>query len=234
MKYIHYIWDFDGTLFDSYPHVLASMEKVLAEEGIACDRTELWRHLLVHFQEGRRFAGISDEAYERFIRYQHLMGDEEIEPKVVPYAGLRELLAAIVKNGGKNYLYTHRNATSRGYLDHFGLTEYFADVVTSEENFPNKPAPDAVLAILERNHLASQECIMVGDRMIDGMSGINAGIAGALITAAADATKEPDSDYDAIETELKLVPALAGVTRETMTYIVANLTEFAQEMGIPL
>ncbi len=232
MKYTYYIWDFDGTLFDSYPHVLASLQKVLAEENITCDSTELWRRLLVNYSEGRKYAGISMEAYRRFVDYQYIMDDKEIEPKVIPFDGMRELLAAIVKNGGKNYLYTHRNNTSLCYLDQFGMTEFFADFVTSEEHFPNKPAPDAVLAIVERNHLDPAECVMVGDRLIDGMSGINAGIAGVLITAATDATKTPDNDYDAAALEIALVPALNGATRETMTHIVRDLTEFRREMDI--
>lgn len=226
MNYIHYIWDFDGTLFDSYPHILASMQKVLAEEGLSCDSTTLWRRLLVNFGEGRKYSGLSPEAYRRFTEYQHLMGEFEIEPKVIPFDGMRDILSDIVKNGGKNYLYTHRNKTSLGYLDSFGLTEFFADFVTSEENFPAKPAPDAVLAIIERNHLRKSECIMIGDRLIDGMAGINAGIAGALITAASDNTMSDGDFYDATALETSLVPAVSNVTRKDMTYVVRNLEEF--------
>ncbi|MBQ2278194.1 MAG: HAD family hydrolase [Clostridia bacterium] len=232
MKYTHYLWDFDGTLFDSYPHVLASLEKVLAEEGISCDHTELWRRLLVNYGEGRKYAGISPEAYKRFVDYQYIMDENEIEPKVIPFEGMRELLADIVKNGGKNYLYTHRNKTAVAFLDRFGMTEFFADFVSSEEHFPAKPAPDAVLAIIERNHLDPEDCVMVGDRLIDGMAGINAGIAGALITAATDNTKTPDNDYDAIALETSLVSSVAHVTRETMTHIVRDLAEFRTEMDI--
>jgi hypothetical protein len=73
---------------------------------------------------------------------------------------------------------------------------------------------------------------MVGDRLIDGMAGINAGIAGALITAATDNTKTPDNDYDAIALETSIVSSVAHVTRETMTHIVRDLAEFRTEMGI--
>ena len=232
MKYTHYLWDFDGTLFDSYPHVLASLEKVLDEEGISCDHTELWRRLLVNYGEGRKYAGISPEAYKRFVEYQYIMDENEIEPKVIPFEGMRDLLEAIVKNGGKNYLYTHRNRTAVAFLDRFGMTEFFAYFVSSEENFPAKPAPDAVLAIIARNHLDPKDCVMVGDRLIDGMSGINAGIAGALITAATDNTKTPDNDYDAVALETSLNPSVAHVTRETMTHIVRDLAEFRTEMDI--
>jgi hypothetical protein len=64
------------------------------------------------------------------------------------------------------------------------------------------------------------------------MSGINAGIAGVLITAATDNTKTPDNNYDAVALETSLNPAVAHVTRETMTHVVRDLAEFRTEMGI--
>ena len=79
----------------------------------------------------------------------------------------------------------------------------------------NGSARDAVLALIARNSLDPVDCVMVGDREIDGMSGKNAGIAGALVnyppflpdgTSPADATK--------------------------MDYTAGSLTEFARIMGI--
>lgn len=231
MRYRNYIWDFDGTLFDSYPHVLASMEVVNAEEGIDCDRLELWRRLLVNFGEGRRYAGLGLEAYRRFVEYQNRMGEDEIEPVVVPFEGAAEVLREIVENGGRNYLYTHRNRTSIGYLDRYGLRDYFSDIITAEDGLPAKPAPDAVLRLIERNGLEPCECIMIGDRLIDGMAGINAGIAGALITAASDATKVTGGEYDAVALEMELVPSVADATLGRMEYVVKSIGEFWKQVG---
>ena len=36
----HFIWDFDGTLFDTYPVIIRSMRSALAEYGRDCDPTE--------------------------------------------------------------------------------------------------------------------------------------------------------------------------------------------------
>ena len=158
-----------------------------------------------------------DDVYERFLERTHRMGEDEVEPRVVPFPDAREVLAAIVKNGGRNYLYTHRNETAMRYLEDAGFTELFADFVTAEEGFPSKPAPDAVLALIARNGLDPADCIMVGDREIDGMSGKNAGIAGALVNyppALPDGTSP------------------AAVT--AMDYTASSLTEFARLMDIPL
>ena len=180
MKYIYYLWDFDGTLFDSYPHVLASMEKVLREEQIVCDSTELWRRLLVNFGEGRKYAGLSSETYKRFVDYQYLMDENEIEPKIVPFDGMRDLLADIVKHGGKNYLYTHTGPVAKDILKNLGIFDCFEFVLDASYHFPAKPAPDALLFLAEHCGLNPQECLMIGDRPIDALAGMNAGMLGFL------------------------------------------------------
>ena len=122
MKYLNYIWDFDGTIFDSYPHTVRCLWDELTAEGLAdsLSREDVERHILVSFNDMKRFTGISDEAYERFLERTHRIGEEEIEPKAVPFPDAEAVLSAIVKNGGRNYLYTHRNATARWYLDAYG------------------------------------------------------------------------------------------------------------------
>ncbi len=217
MKFNHFFWDFDGTIFDSYPHTMRCCWDALKEEGLA-DRFEydmVLRHILVSFGDMKAYTGMSDEAYRRFVDRAHLLGDEEVEPKVVPFPDARDVLSAVVRNGGKNYLYTHRNVTALRYLEAWGFTALFADFLTAEEGFPSKPAPDAVLALIARNGLDPAECVMVGDREIDGMSGKNAGIAGALVNyppALPDGTSP------------------AAVT--AMDYVAPSLTDFAVLMGI--
>ena len=56
----------------------------------------------------------------------------------------------------------------------------FTDFVTSQHNFPNKPAPDALNYLCNKHGLKKEDCIMIGDRDIDLDSGKNAGMACAL------------------------------------------------------
>ncbi len=219
MRFRHFFWDFDGTLFDSYPHTLRCCWDVMTENGLAdgWDKESVLRWLLVTFGAMKREVGMPDDAYADFLERAHRMGEQEIEPRVVPFPDARDVLSAVVKNGGRNYLYTHRNNTALLYLESFGFTDLFADVVTAEEGFPSKPAPDAVLALIARNGLDPADCVMIGDREIDGMSGKNAGIAGALVNyppALPDGTSP------------------AAVT--AMDFTAHSLTEFARMMDIPL
>lgn len=217
MIYLNYIWDFDGTIFDSYPHVCSSLFRLFDEMGIAdrFDREMCMRHLRVSFDSMKKFTGISDETYERFIEYELRTGENEIEPKVVPYADAYDVLAKIKNNGGRNFINTHRGSTLFTYLDSFGFTKLFDGFVTSDDCFPSKPAPDAVLSIIEKYGLEKNETIMIGDREIDGLSGVNAGIDGALVnfySCLPDGSSPADSS--------------------SMKYRAKSLTEFARLVGI--
>ncbi len=217
MKYKNYIWDFDGTLFDSYPHIFSLFCSVMDEAGLTekFDMELVRRHLRVSFASLYEFTKMPEEPWERFIELHHCTDEDGVSAPVVPFADCEAVLAAVIDRGGKNFIYTHRDATVHTYLERYGLGGYFSDILTAEENFPFKPSPDAVLALLERNALEPGDCIMIGDREIDGLSGKNAGIAGALVCYP-DAL--PDGSSPAEHSE--------------MDYIAPTLTEFAVEMGI--
>jgi len=187
MLFKHYIWDFDGTIFDSYPHITACFKLMLDREHIKCDDDMIARHFAVSFTSARRYSGISDEGYIEFNRLAHLMYEDEIEPKVTPYPEIENILKKITDNGGDNYIYSHRNYTTQLYCRQYGLDVYFKDYITGENGFPHKPDPEALLWLMEKHSLTPSDCIMIGDREIDGLAGINAGMSGCLIT---DFTKD--------------------------------------------
>ncbi len=217
MLYQNFLWDFDGTIFDSYPHTMRCCWDALTAAGLAqnLDYEMTYRTMLVSYAEMKRYTAIPEDVFEAFVRRAHLLGDEEGLPRAVPFPDARDVLEGVVRNGGRNYLYTHRNKTAGWYLETYGLAPFFADAVTSEEGFPPKPAPDAVLALLARNGLDPKTCVMVGDREIDGMAGKNAGIAGALVNYPPHL---PDGTSP------------AAVTR--LDYTAPSLTDFARLMGI--
>lgn len=195
MKYKNYIWDFDGTLFDSYPHICECLLKILEREGIRekFDTEMIIRHLRVSFGEVRAYTGISEEAYQDFVVLHNLTGAAEVQPPVVPFADCEKVLRDSMAKGGRHFLFTHRNRTALEYICKFGMEDCFEDYVTSEDGFSGKPAPDAILAIMKRNGLEPAETIMIGDREIDGQSGKNAGIDGALVNCY----RLPDGSYPA-------------------------------------
>ena len=45
----HFFWDFDGTLFDTYPIVIEDLRRSLQEYGFDCDPEDAMRRIIKRF-----------------------------------------------------------------------------------------------------------------------------------------------------------------------------------------
>ena len=196
MKHVrHLFWDFDGTLFDSYPGICGCFLKGLADLGLAqlLDHDQLMslmKHSIGYAanwcaeRSGRSAEEIMD-AYRVYRNQPHS------DP---PYEGLADCLRRLHDAGFHHYLYTHSHQSAIDQIKRENLWQYFDDAVIGSDGFPLKPAPDALLALMERNHLSPNECAMIGDRDIDALAGQNAGMNGVLF--------DPDDYFPEFRPEL--------------------------------
>lgn len=191
----HLFWDFDGTLYDSYPQVAGAFWKGLQALGLAeqFDPEWLMKQIKVSVFYTTRQCAEKCGVYAQTIMesYRVFHDKETVFP---PYEGLETCLRRLHEAGFRHYLYTHRNHTAIEQLKADGLWELFSDAVTSDDGFATKPAPDALLALMERNRLTPDMCAMVGDRDIDIEAGHNAGMTGVLF--------DPDGFYAGYPAEL--------------------------------
>lgn len=184
-----FIWDFDGMLFDTYPHTTAALCEYFRRHGKIIDEKEAFDKLKISIREAFRFFGLTEDGEKEFYEIED---DLDFLPRGVPYEGIEEILRYITENGGRNYLYTHRDKVAVQYLDLYGLTGLFTDFVTREMDFPFKPSPDAVNYLISKHNLEKESCLMLGDRTIDCGSGLNAGIKALLFD---EFRTLKDSDY---------------------------------------
>lgn len=176
--YRHVIWDFDGTLFDTYPSMTSAMISALSMRGLSASEDEVYPLLKITTGHAKRFFkdkyGLGDDFDEDFARIRR-----EIEVGMsFPYPGVVELLRDIVAAGGYSYICTHRSLSTYKFLEHHGLTGLFRGCVTADDGFALKPAPDSVEFLLDKYGIDPAEAIMVGDRELDVKAGQNAGICG--------------------------------------------------------
>lgn len=186
--YTHVIWDFDGTLFDTYPSMTQAMIGALEMRGIKESTDEIYSHLKVTTGHAKKVYkekySLGDDFDADFLRIR-----TEIEVEVsFPYSGVRELLEDIVAAGGHNYICTHRGLSTWKMIDHYNMRDLFRDCITAEDGFAAKPAPDSVNHILEKYGIDKKDAVMVGDRELDVKAGQNAGICGC---AYSDGTGTP-------------------------------------------
>ena len=178
--YRHYIWDFDGTLFDSYPHSTSALCATAAHYGLPADYDELNRLLRLRFASAFERLGLNEEQLAYFSR---LRGDDTLPPPIVPFPHARSALEALAGVGAKHYLYTHSNRRmSVSFIEQFGLAHLFEDFMTADApGFASKPAPDAIVALAARHRMHPGDAVMIGDRELDMLCARNAGIDGILI-----------------------------------------------------
>ena len=176
----HFIWDFDGTLFDTYPVIIEDLNRALHEFGHSCETKEAMRLMQDRLAQAQQFYaekyGIPmaevAAAYER----HHARSNRELLAE--PMAGIREVLEAIRSSGRHSYIFSHRKPEETAdYLEKYGLSHYFTHIIgPGSEGFAWKPAPDAVLYLMDRYGMTPGNTVMVGDRECDLGSGRSAGI----------------------------------------------------------
>ncbi|WP_419887525.1 HAD-IA family hydrolase [Neobacillus niacini] len=147
------LWDFDGTLFDTYP---ALVEGFVALSQRDLDRDEVLRWLKVDSKTAFKHFGIDED---RRAEYKTL--DIQYSKVSKPFEHLKEVLAAVENN----IIVTHRDRESANYLlEKFGLTNYFKEIVSVEEQgFNRKPHPSSYEFVLKKYDID----FVVGDRELD-------------------------------------------------------------------
>lgn len=181
MLYKNLIWDFDGTLFDSYPHVTEAYYKALLDFGREVDREEILKHLKVSFTNAHEQLGSSPELIKHFKEYE---ADMDMEPVVFAYDGIVDLIRDSHAAGVRHFVFTHRDKTSLEYLNRDGILECFTGWVTKSDRdkgiFVRKPKSDSIEYLIKTFDIDPDDCAMVGDREIDILSGKGAGTHGIL------------------------------------------------------
>ena len=204
MRFHYLLWDMDGTLFDTYPPLGQAAVDTFAVYGVtvsAAEVLDLMTVTLGHCIETLALRHGLDPV-ELMAAYLDRAARVSVATQP-PFPGVEHVLRRVVAAGGGNFIFTHRGRESLdGFLTHFGLADLFADTLTQDEGYARKPDPAGFLALIERNGLPRAEVLTVGDRDLDILAGINAGIHTCLYAAQPSPDAPPDfviQDYAELE-----------------------------------
>jgi phosphoglycolate phosphatase-like HAD superfamily hydrolase len=180
----NFIWDYDGTLFDTYPTITLTYQEVLKKYySLESDYQEIYSWAKISLNTcnqniAAKYGLILDEFHSRFIE-DYAIVPVTAEP---PFPGAQEICDHIQSIGGQNYLITHRDEKSLlRSLEYFNMKGKFADLITIDQNFPKKPDPGAFIHLIGKHRLNPKESLGVGDREIDIQAAKAAGIKGCYI-----------------------------------------------------
>ncbi|HIU19433.1 MAG TPA: HAD-IA family hydrolase [Candidatus Limiplasma stercoravium] len=193
----HLFWDFDGTLYDSYPAMTASFLR--AQKALGA-RERLPQAEALGYLKRSVYAASCELARRNGLEVGDVMDafrrEHARDAAFAPYEGVGECLRALGEAGIRHYLYTHRDRDAVRRLEADGLWPLFCDAVTREDGFADKPSPDALLALMQRHKVPPQSAAMVGDRDIDILAGQNAGMHTILF--------DPDGFYQKLSADVRL------------------------------
>ena len=182
--FTHLIWDFDGTLYDSYQQITCAMLAALREwmpgdelTGTSFDVLALLKRSVYYASLvlAERFFLPAQDLLDSFRKHHSAISEFPL------FEGAARCLQALRERGCKHYLYTHRDRGALRQLEKDGLLGLFTGAITREDPYPDKPAPDALEALFEKWGIDSSSVVMIGDRDLDIEAGHRAGIQGILI-----------------------------------------------------
>lgn len=212
MDYENYIWDLGGTLLDNYEsssHAFAATLWSMSERVVL--RTDVYDALKVSTAYAvEKFASDLPGFLEEYKKLEA----EELE-KPILFSGAKKVLKSLSVNGKKNFMISHRNHQVLTILSAAEIGSYFTEVVTADNGFKRKPAPESINYLLSKYKLNPKKTVMIGDRSLDIEAGNAAGVETIYF----------DSSNDSIQS-VKTSNATKNVllTNEP-THIIHELTE---------
>jgi HAD superfamily hydrolase (TIGR01509 family) len=175
------IFDIDGTLLDSNDAHARAWQDACAEFGYSVDFETIRKAIGMGSDqllpavcgvdsESKEGKAIS-EAKEDFFKRNHL-------EKLRPFPNARELVKSMVDRG-----FPVAVASSAGkeelsvFLERIGIQDLLDSKTSADDIENSKPAPDVVLAALDKLGLEPSEAIMIGDTPYDIAAATKAGVA---------------------------------------------------------
>lgn len=172
------LWDMDGTLFDTYPPIRQAVIAAFAAHNIQVDPVRVAQLLADTFDTCVETLAAEHHVNPQTIISTYYEYNILIRPETQPpFPGVTELCLQVNRAGGRNLIFTHRERVSLDqFLALYGMEGLFLDTLTADEGIPRKPDPTGYLTLLERNQIDPAGVLVIGDRDLDILAGVNAGL----------------------------------------------------------
>jgi phosphoglycolate phosphatase len=185
------LFDFDGTLADSYPAITASVNHVRQLHQLPpLEVDEVKRHvgrgpehLVRHTIPGAEVAHVV--ALYREHHPSVMLAGTELLP------GALDALATLHQAGIRLGVCSNKPVGfTRVLLEHLGLTLYLSVVVGPEDVPRPKPAPDMLLLALQRLEVQAADALFIGDMTVDIATARAAGVRVWIVPTGSDAVDD--------------------------------------------
>jgi phosphoglycolate phosphatase len=209
-------FDLDGTLVDTAPDLIGTLNTLLADAGLPPVPLSAARHLVGRGARALLERGFSEagepldeelgrELFERFLAVY--LG--RIAQESRPYHGVETALDRLAADGARLVVCTNkRTDLSLALLDALQLTSRFAAVVGADQA-AQKPDPSLLRLAIQRGGGDIGRAIFVGDSMIDQATARAAQAPVVGVTFGYTETPLQAADFDALIDSFAELPEVA-------------------------
>ena len=209
------VFDLDGTLVDTAPDLVATLNVLLEREGVAPLALAQAREMIGQgaralIAKGFAAAGrpldpaALDALFERFIAHYR----EHIADESLPFPGLVDALDSLRSSGAILCVCTNkRTDLSFALLKALDLQGYFKSVIGADSAPAAKPDPRHLLTAIEAAGGDPARAIMVGDSGSDAGAARAAGTSLMLVSFGYTETPVEDLGADALIDSFDQLPA---------------------------
>lgn len=173
------ILDFDGTLADTQPIIIASIQATLKELHLP-ERTDAECRTIIGLPLAECFTNlcsVDDTTAERCADvYRRVFDELNTDGTVRLFPHVLETIKAMHDRGLQMAICSSRGRpTLEGFVKTFHLERYVSMVISANDVEHHKPHPEPVQKILAALGVAPEEAVVVGDASYDILMGRAAG-----------------------------------------------------------
>ncbi|AKP66621.1 HAD hydrolase-like protein [Companilactobacillus ginsenosidimutans] len=204
------VWDFDGTLANSYPGMVIAVQQSLkdnfqielSKDTIYKDikDTSIRQYITDLFSEKRESGENVDRDVKIFYHdYKLLEKQYQNKIRLIPHA--LNTLKLLNEQGVQQFVVTHRDESIYELTKSLEIEDIFTEVVSVEKDFKRKPDSNMLDYLIKKYSLNTSDLWVIGDRKIDIDFGKSVGANTMLL-----AENNSDFGQDETVTDLSQIP----------------------------
>lgn len=174
------VFDLDGTLIDAFQDIADAANHILRLNGrpeLSADEVKQFvgkgARVLVQGILGTEDPAIVEPNYRELVKYY----ESAKETRATFYPGILEAVAALREAGVRTAVISNKpDPVTQKVMVVLGAAQHFDFIHGESPRFPRKPAPEAMLHVMEEAGVGREETIMVGDSAVDAEFARAAGV----------------------------------------------------------
>ncbi len=176
------VFDLDGTLADSLNDLAASCDEALSLFELPTHSIEEYRFFVGNGIRNLVCSAMGEKSEDEKLQRSvfetfNIIYDERCLEQTRPYSGIVQMLGELKESGVIiGVLSNKADAFAKRIVDAL-FDKGLIDIVYGQRSdYPRKPAPDSLYALLDQINCEKSKCLYIGDSNVDVATAKNAGV----------------------------------------------------------